>query len=101
MWNKPTWGMGLADNGHGERLDTSSRDPGGIPKAPRRPVRPYTPRQTEPRNGVTPHWLSARKSGSGVNSRKLVTADEGHYPYTKYRETLSTGGDPDLACVGG
>jgi hypothetical protein len=34
MCDKPTWVIGLAQNGHGERLDTSSRDPGGIPKYP-------------------------------------------------------------------
>jgi hypothetical protein len=31
MCNKSTWVIGLVQNGHGEWLDTSSRDPGGIP----------------------------------------------------------------------
>jgi hypothetical protein len=34
MCDKPTWVSGLAQNGPGERLDTASRDPGGIPKSP-------------------------------------------------------------------
>src|SRR2546422_9987270 len=68
MWNKPTWVIGLAQNGHGERLDTSSRDPEGIPKVSRRTGRPYTQRQTAPRNGVTPSRLSPW--GAGVNRRR-------------------------------
>jgi hypothetical protein len=58
MCDKPTWVIGLVQKEHGERLDTSSRDPGGIPQVSRRTVRPYTPRQTAPRNGVTSRGFS-------------------------------------------
>ena len=67
MCDKPTWIIGLVQKGHGEGLDTSSCDPGGIPEVSRRIVRPYTQRQTAPRNGVTPHWLSLLPKGGGVN----------------------------------
>src|SRR5215831_18653441 len=32
MCDRPTWVIGLVQNGHGERLDTSSRDPGASRK---------------------------------------------------------------------
>jgi hypothetical protein len=61
MWGKPTWVIGLVQNGHGEtrglpplRLDNSSLDPDCLPEVSRRTVRPYAPRPTAPRNGVTP-----------------------------------------------
>jgi hypothetical protein len=60
MCDRPTWVIGLVQNGHGERLDTSSRDPGGIPQVSRRTVRPYVQRQTAPRNGVTSRALSTK-----------------------------------------
>jgi hypothetical protein len=44
MCDKPTWIIGLVQKGHGEWLDTSSCDPGGIPEVSRRIVRPYTQR---------------------------------------------------------
>jgi hypothetical protein len=34
MCDKPPWGIGLAQNGQGDRLDTSWRAPGGMPKYP-------------------------------------------------------------------
>jgi hypothetical protein len=60
MCDKPTWIIGLVQKGHGEGLDTSSCDPGGIPQVSRRIVQPYTQRYTAPRNGVTSPWLSTR-----------------------------------------
>jgi len=36
MGDKPTWIIGLVQKGHGEGLDTSSCDPGGIPQVSRR-----------------------------------------------------------------
>ena len=61
----------LGPKGHGERLDTLTRDPDGIP-VPRRTVRPYTQRQTASRNGVTlpslsRHRARQRSPGAGVH----------------------------------
>src|SRR5712664_3895003 len=84
MCDKPTWVIGLVQNGHGEtrglyplRLDNSSLDPGCIPQVSRRTVRPYAQRQTEPRNGVTPppalrwHGTRVSPSGAGVNRKRM------------------------------
>jgi hypothetical protein len=59
--NKPTWVIGLIQNGYGEtnrltkpdRLNRYITDPDGITKVPRPIVRPYVQQQTEIRNEVT------------------------------------------------
>jgi len=61
----------LVQNGHGEKLGNFPLDPGCILKISRRTVRLYTQRQTELRNGVTPHQLSTGYySGAGVNRKQ-------------------------------
>src|SRR3989441_11546575 len=61
MCDRPTWVIGLVQNGHGERLDTSSRDPGGIPKYPGEQCDPTGhvkrhPGTEEPHERSPPRW---------------------------------------------
>jgi hypothetical protein len=88
MWHKPTWGRGLAQHGHGERLDPASREPEGRPQGSRRPVRPDTPRHPAPRNGVTP----ARRSPGG---------SRGHPEAERAREGLRSPRAGDRPARGG